>query len=100
MDAPPSMTLCIERDAGSHLESCGEVSRPMHALFAVLEVGLKSAGLVALSPCHVVVGEETTGMLNGAHRELLLVEIIHLYHKTHITHQSFISLCVKYSRTL
>ena len=55
----------------------------MQALLCVLEVGLESVGLVALSPGHVVVGEEAAGVLDGGHRQLLLVVVIHLQRHAH-----------------
>lgn len=39
----------------------------MQALFAVLEVSLQSVGPVTLSPGHIIVGEQTTSMLDGRH---------------------------------
>lgn len=50
----------------------------MHALLAVLQVSVEPLGLVAFSPCHVVAGEESAGLLDGGHGELSLVVVIHL----------------------
>ena len=39
----------------------------MQTQLAVLEVCLESVGFVTLPPRHVVVGEETAGVLDGRH---------------------------------
>ena len=60
------------------MEASSEAPGSKHALFTVLEVCTESLCPVALSPSHVVVGEQPSGMLNGGHCQLLLIVVIHL----------------------
>ena len=69
-----------------HLETSGEASRAMHALLAVLKVGVEPLGPVALPPRHVVVREESSGVLDGGHHQLTLVAVVHLRVKQIVVH--------------
>ena len=73
------MTLHEFARASSHLEASGEAACAVHALLAVVEVGVEPLGLVALPPGHVVVREQTAGMLDGGQWQLRLVMVIHLH---------------------
>lgn len=50
----------------------------MHALFAVLQVGVEPLGLVTLPPGHIIVGEQTASMLVGGWWQFSLEVIIYL----------------------
>ena len=76
------MTLHEFAHASAHLEASGEAACAVHALLAVVEVGVEPLGLVALPPGHVVVREQTAGVLDGGQRQLRLVMVIHLHWET------------------